>query len=66
MLKQRFDKLVLCGYDLGDDADSMRHALHLPRTAYGIPSIPVYLEDSEDSEELLDRPRTRYLLTIMN
>ena len=63
MLKRRFDKLVLCGYDLSDDADSMRHALHLPRTAYGIPSIPVYLEDSE---ELLNSPRARYLLTIMN
>lgn len=63
MLKRRFDKLVLCGYDLSVDADSMRHALHLPRTAYGIPSNAVYLEDSE---ELLDSPRTRYLLTIMN
>lgn len=52
MLKRRFDKLVLCGYDLSDDADSMRHALHLPRTANGMPSISVYLEDSEG---LLDR-----------
>lgn len=30
-------KFILCGYDLSDDADSMRHALHLPRTAYRMP-----------------------------
>lgn len=30
-------KFIFCGYDLSDDADSMRHALHLPRTAYGMP-----------------------------
>lgn len=30
-------KFILCGYDLSDDADSMRHALHLPSTAYVMP-----------------------------
>lgn len=30
-------KFILWGYDRSDDTDSMRHALHLPRTAYGMP-----------------------------
>lgn len=42
-------RIIVCG---SNDAESIRHTLHLPRTAYGIPSIAVYLEDSE---ELLDR-----------